>query len=198
MARSKTWRAVIVTMAFTILFAAMPAVAHAAEPPQREPPVPAPDGARVTVWFPSQIKNSHSGLCLAVRTDNPDTQAVQAPCGDWADQLWAYKGPYVANGKEYWMIINMNSKQCLVARGFTPETPVVQTPCNEAYADQFWFHSRQAVDGRYGQIKSYNTLDKLCVVTRTKNPEARAVLANCTPQFADSLWTQVSRDPKTP
>jgi hypothetical protein len=90
------------------------------------------------------------------------------------------------------MIVKVNATQplCLVARGRTPGTPVVQTPCNEAYADQFWFHSRQAIDGRNGQIKNYNTEDTLCLVTRTKNPDAPAVLANCTPQFNDSLWTR--------
>jgi len=189
MAHPKTWRTLIVAMVFSALCVAIPAVSYGTEPPRLEPPIPAPDGARIDIG--TREKNSHSGLCLAVRTDNPETQAVQAPCGPWDDQWWRHKGPYLANGLEYWMIVNVNSGQCLVARGYTPGVPVVQTPCNEAYADQFWFYSRQAHGGRYGQIKNYNTGDRLCLVTRTKNPDAPAVLANCTPQFEDSLWTSM-------
>jgi hypothetical protein len=213
MVRSRTCRAVVVAAAFSFLCAAMPAtpaVVHAAEPPAQEsaPESPTPESDapesdaperdapelradRAAEMPPTQIRNSHSGLCLAVRGDISERQAEQVPCGPWRDQWWIYIGPYIdAQGEENWMIKNDNSKQCLVARGRQPETPVVQSPCNTSFIDQYFFHSRQASGGRTGQIKSYRALDLYCIVVRTKNVNARAVTFNCAPQFEDSLWTR--------
>jgi len=211
MVRSRTCRAVVAAAAFSFLCAAMPAtpaVVHAAEPPVQEstaPESPTPESDapesdaperdapelradKAAEMPPTQIRNSHSGLCLAVRGDISERQAEQVPCGPWRDQWWIYMGPYVGlNGKEYWLIKNDNSKQCLVARG-GPETPVVQSPCNTSFGDQYWFHSRQASGGRTGQMQRLPIV--LCIVVRTKNVNARAVATHCSPQFEDSLWTR--------
>jgi endonuclease/exonuclease/phosphatase family metal-dependent hydrolase len=54
-----------------------------------------PDQVWDTVRDPNtgyyQLKNRNSGLCLVVRTANPETRAIQSTCGaQWADQLWLW------------------------------------------------------------------------------------------------------------
>jgi hypothetical protein len=184
-----TWRATIAIILISILCAAAPVAAQAAESGQALP-APVRDGE---VSFLAQIKNQNSKQCLLVRGSAPDARAVQTPCANFNDQIWKFRGPYMANETEYWMIANANSGQCLVARGNAPDSPVVQAPCNEGYVDQFWTHPRRAVNNYFEQMRNYNS--GLCLVVRTTTVGAPAVQTNCSPTYSDSKWTRL---PVTP
>jgi hypothetical protein len=181
-----TWRVVLTVAMVSLICMTVPAAARAAEPPQPNRSA----SAQTAESYPWRLMNRVSRMCLVVRGNAPETQAVQSTCAEYPDQIWEFQNPVTVDGYEYWMVRNRNSGQCLVARGMSAEAPVVQTSCNPAYADQYWHHESGAEGGNaFAWLVNRNS--NLCLVVRNQ-PDARAVQTPCNFAYIDQLWSRLA------